>query len=99
MVSDITYIKTEQGNSYLNMITDAYSRKIVGYAIDDNMETVNMIGALKQALKQKVNTGQVTIHHSDRGVQYCSSEYGELTSANNIQLSMTENSDPCLVLK
>src|SRR6185369_12033636 len=84
----------EEGNSYLNMITDAYSRKIVGYAVDDNMETSSMIKALKQAVKQKSNTGQSTIHHSDRGLQYCSQEYGILTSENNIRLSMTENSDP-----
>jgi putative transposase len=93
-VSDITYIKTEEGNSYLNMITDAYSRKIVGYAVDDNMETGNMIKALKQAINQKVNAQLPTIHHSDRGLQYCSQEYGILTTQNNIQLSMTENSDP-----
>lgn len=93
-VSDITYIKTEQGNCYLNMITDAFSRKIVGYALDDNMETENMIEALKMACKQKVNTSIATIHHSDRGLQYCSHEYGEMTLGNNIKRSMTENSDP-----
>jgi len=93
-VSDITYIKTEEGNSYLNMITDAYSRKIVGYAVDDNMETASMIKALEQAVKQKSNPKASTIHHSDRGLQYCSQEYGSLTTRNNIRLSMTENSDP-----
>jgi putative transposase len=51
-VSDITYLQTEKGNCYLNMITDAYSRKIVGYAIADNMETESMIGALKMAASQ-----------------------------------------------
>lgn len=93
-VSDITYIKTEQGNCYLNMITDAFSRKIVGYALDDTMATESMINALKMATDQKVNTPIQTIHHSDRGLQYCSKEYVELTSKNNIKLSMTENSDP-----
>lgn len=93
-VSDITYIKTQEGNSYLNMITDAYSRKIVGYAVEDNMETGSMIKALEQAVKHKVNPNQLTIHHSDRGLQYCSREYGIFTSENNIRLSMTENSDP-----
>ena len=93
-VSDITYLKTEQGNCYLNMITDAYSRKIVGYAVADNMETESMIGALKMAVRQRRPTPTKTIHHSDRGVQYCSKEYGLLTQKNNIRLSMTENGDP-----
>jgi putative transposase len=93
-VSDITYIKTEEGNCYLNMVTDAYSRKIVGYAIDTTMETTSMINALKMATAQKINTKAETIHHSDRGLQYCSREYVRLTAKNNIRLSMTENSDP-----
>lgn len=93
-VSDITYLKTEEGNCYLNMITDAYSRKIVGYAVADNMETENMIGALRMATANKQHRHISTIHHSDRGLQYCSQEYELLTSKNNIKLSMTENSDP-----
>lgn len=93
-VSDITYIKTEHENCYLNMITDAYSRKIVGYAMDNTMQTESMIKALEMATRQKVNPGIQTIHHSDRGLQYCSKEYAELTAQNNIKLSMTENSDP-----
>ena len=93
-VSDITYIKTEEGNCYLNMITDAYSRKVVGYAIDQTMETESMINALKMATSTKANKQIKTIHHSDRGVQYCSKEYAQLTRENNITLSMTENSDP-----
>ena len=93
-VSDITYLKTEQGNCYLNMITDAYSRKIVGYAVADNMETESMIGALKMAVKQRTPNSVATIHHSDRGLQYCSKEYESLTKTNNIRLSMTENGDP-----
>jgi len=93
-VSDITYIKTEKENCYLNMITDAYSRKIVGYAMDNTMQTESMIKALEMAAKQKINPDIRTIHHSDRGLQYCSKEYVELTARNNIKLSMTENSDP-----
>ena len=92
-VSDITYIKTEEGTCYLNMITDAYSRRIVGYAVDETMETESMMKALKMATDQKKHKIR-TIHHSDRGLQYCSKEYAELTRKNNIQLSMTENSDP-----
>jgi transposase InsO family protein len=93
-VSDITYIKTEEGNCYLNMITDAFSRKIVGYAVDHTMETESMIKALKMATSERINMQVQTIHHSDRGLQYCSKEYVEMTSENNIRLSMTENSDP-----
>jgi transposase InsO family protein len=93
-MSDITYIKTEEGNCYLNMITDAYSRKIVGYAIADNMETESMIRALTMAARQKQNKHLSTIHHSDRGLQYCSKEYASVIKENNMQLSMTQNSDP-----
>lgn len=93
-VSDITYIKTQEGNCYLNMVTDAYSRKIVGYAVDDTMETESMIKALQMAIMQRCNPLVETIHHSDRGLQYCSKEYVLHTSLNNIKLSMTENGDP-----
>ena len=93
-VSDITYLKTEQGTCYLNMITDMYSRKIVGYAVEDTMETEKMIQALKMAIAQRDNCFIPTIHHSDRGMQYCSKEYEILTLENKILLSMTENGDP-----
>lgn len=93
-VSDITYVKTQEGNCYLNMITDVFSRKIVGFAVADNMEAETMSGALKMALGQRKNKHKETIHHSDRGLQYCSNEYVQLASQNNIRLSMTENGDP-----
>lgn len=93
-VSDITYIKTKEGNCYLNMVTDAYSRKIMGYAVDNNMETNSMIAALKMAIKQRRSDEQKITHHSDRGVQYCSKEYIELLSCNGIEISMTQNGDP-----
>lgn len=93
-VSDITYIKTNEGNCYLNLITDKYSRKIVGYTIADNMETDSMIEALRMAIANRNPGIEQTIHHSDRGLQYCSKEYEAITSKNNIQLSMTENGDP-----
>lgn len=93
-VSDITYIKTRQGPCYLNMVTDAYSRKIVGYALDSRMETECMIAALKMANSQRQSPTTMTIHHSDRGVQYCSKEYVMFAKTNNICLSMTENGDP-----
>jgi putative transposase len=93
-VSDITYIKTAEGNCYLNMITDAYSRKVVGYAVEDNMATESMIGALRMATKDRKDPQSSTIHHSDRGLQYCSKDYIQMTAKNNIKLSMTENGDP-----
>lgn len=93
-VSDITYIKTHQGNCYLNLVTDAYSRKIVGYSIKDNMETESMIGAYQTALATKKCKDIATIHHSDRGLQYCSREYVQLSIDNGCRISMTENGDP-----
>jgi len=92
-VSDITLIKAEDGYCYLNMVTDAYSRKIVGYAVADNMEAESMIGALKMALSQKQPLA-TPIHHSDRGTQYCCELYVNLMKRNNCIISMTENSDP-----
>ena len=93
-VSDITYLNTEQGNCYLNMITDAYSRKLMGYAISDNMEAQSMVAALQMALAQRKNTNGKLIHHTDRGLQYCSQEYIQLEIINSIEISMTENGDP-----
>lgn len=93
-VSDITCIKTDEGNCYLNMVTDAFSRKIMGYALEGNMEAQSMIKALEMAARQRKNPLLPTIHHSDRGVQYCSKEYVVLAANKNIRLSMTENGDP-----
>jgi putative transposase len=93
-VSDITYIKTEEGNCYLSMITDAYSRKIMGYSVADNMEASTVAQALKMAIKNRIYTNKKLIHHSDRGLQYCSSEYVLIADANQIKMSMTEQSDP-----
>lgn len=92
-VSDITYIKTDQGNCYLNMVTDAFSRKIMGYAIDDNMEASTMKQAFEMAIKGRKFKGRL-IHHSDRGLQYCSREYISMADRNGILISMTENGDP-----
>lgn len=93
-VSDITYIKTEEGNCYLNMVTDAYSRKIMGYAIADSMDTEAMIKAFEMGLKNRKYPDQRLIHHSDRGLQYCSKEYITLSKENMVLTSMTEQSDP-----
>ena len=92
-VSDITYLKTEEGNCYLTMVTDAYSRKIMGYSIADNMEASTVAKALQMAIKNRSFNTKL-IHHSDRGLQYCSSEYVTLAQSAAISMSMTEQSDP-----
>ena len=93
-VSDITYIETSQGFAYLFLITDAYSRKIIGWNISKNLKAVNAVAALNKALIQLPVDVKNTIHHSDRGVQYCSQEYVKILKKNSFGISMTENSDP-----
>lgn len=93
-VSDITYVKTQEGTCYINLVTDAFSRKIMGYAIADNMETGSMIAAYRSALANRTDVNSRPIHHSDRGVQYCSRDYIELSLASGCPVSMTENGDP-----
>jgi putative transposase len=92
-VSDITYITTTEGFGYLSIITDAYSRKIVGYYLSKNLAAEGCVEALKMAVKQLTNDKGL-IHHSDRGCQYCSAEYVEQLAEKNIAISMTQNSDP-----
>ena len=91
-VADITYLPTRSGDSYLSLITDAYSRKIVGYQVDDNMRTQSVKKAFTQALKQK-STDEKLVHHSDRGIQYCSEEYQKIHKKYDVQCSMTDGYD------
>lgn len=77
MVTDITYIKTDQGHAYLALATDPYSKKIMGYAIEDNMKVAMVKNALKMARKNSIFNIKDTIHHSDRGIQYCCPDYSE----------------------
>jgi len=93
-VSDITYVETASGFVYLNLITDAYSRKIVGWAVGKTLEAKYTVQALQMALKQVPRGTEGLIHHSDRGVQYCCSDYVKVLNKNHIQISMTENGDP-----
>jgi putative transposase len=93
-VSDITYIKTEKGFLYLYLITDAYSRKIIGWQLSDNLESDNAILALYMAISQLPAECKEVIHHSDRGIQYCSIKYVKVLQAQGIRISMTENGDP-----
>lgn len=91
-VSDITYIRTKIGFGYLSLVTDAYSRKIVGYYLSENLEAKGCVSALKMAMKANPERGGL-IHHSDRGTQYYSAEYMK-TMGKDISISMTEKSDP-----
>jgi len=88
-VSDVTYIRTLEGFCYLSLITDKYSRKIVGYALSMSLSIEGCLEALRMALKDLNKTEQL-IHHSDRGIQYCSKDYVDLLSENNVRISMTE---------
>lgn len=89
-VSDITYIRTNKGFCYLALITDMHSRKIVGYDLSDSLEMTGCVRALKKALKQSGKRSP-QIHHSDRGIQYCSNVYTQILKRNNISISMTED--------
>ena len=93
-VSDITYIGKRDNPFYLSLITDAYSKKIVGYNVSDNLNTESSLAALRLAIKQRKNKELPLIHHSDRGLQYCANEYQKMLNKNEIKPSMTQNSDP-----
>lgn len=92
-VSDITYIRTTMGFAYLSLITDAYSKKIVGWSLWPNLSSEGALNALKMAISNEgVKNG--LIHHSDRGIQYCCNDYVNYLNGTNIAISMTENGDP-----
>jgi transposase InsO family protein len=92
-VSDITYIHLHNGFAYLSLITDAYSRKIVGFYLCENLSARGCVLALRMALKNNPLRDKL-FHHSDRGLQYCSADYVKLLQDNNIRISMTQNGDP-----
>lgn len=93
-VSDITFIRLNNQWGYLSLITDAYSRKIMGYCFRTDMSAQGCVEALQMAIANRQYPDLPLIHHSDRGSQYCSSLYIELLVSNNIAISMTENGDP-----
>jgi putative transposase len=86
-VSDITYLRTQEGFCYLALITDAYSRKIVGFDVSDSLELYGCMRALKSAF-QSVDNLTDLVHHSDRGIQYCSGQYTSLLKQRGIKISM-----------
>ena len=91
-VSDITYVKSREKTHYLTLITDAYSRKIMGFKLSNNMSTENVVQALEMAIKNKITNNQ-TIHHSDRGLQYCSQLYQDKLRNAGMFPSMTDGYD------
>lgn len=93
-VSDITYIKTRQDYLYLFLITDAYSKKILGYCLARDLSSRHAVKALQDALHLLGKPIKGLIHHSDRGLQYCCKEYVNLLQDYTIKISMTENGDP-----
>jgi transposase InsO family protein len=92
-VADITYLRTRDKTYYLHLITDAYSKKIVGYNLSDNLMATSTLEALKMAVGNR-KYDNCLIHHSDRGLQYCSREYTQYLFQSNISVSMTQSYDP-----
>jgi putative transposase len=93
-VSDMTYIRVQNQWGYLSLITDAFSRKIMGYCFRLDMLALGCLGALQMALDRRSYSGQTLIHHSDRGAQYCCKDYVEVLQGEQILISMTERGDP-----
>jgi transposase InsO family protein len=93
-VSDITYIKLASQHAYLALVTDAYSKKVMGYKIDTNMKVKLVKDALEMAVNNRIYKHQNTIHHSDRGIQYCCPDFADFAKAKKMTLSTTQNSSP-----
>ena len=92
-VADITYLLCNDRHCYLHLVTDAYSKKIVGFELADNMQGETTLKALKMAISGRAYSSPL-VHHSDRGLQYCSKDYVQELKDANIGISMTEQSDP-----
>ena len=91
-MADITYLPTRDGVAYLSLVTDAYSRKIVGHHVHDTLQTIGVEQAFRMALKHR-QTQQPLVHHSDRGIQYCSQAYQQLHARHGVRCSMTDGYD------
>jgi putative transposase len=91
-VSDITYIETKEQTVYLSLVTDAFSRKIVGHHVHDSLHAESVVMAYKNALKERMYDHSLT-HHSDRGIQYCSSLYQRIHQLHEVKCSMTDGYD------
>ena len=93
-VSDITYIRSGQKFLYLFLITDMYSKKILGYRLARSLDSIHAVNSLQDAIKNSSKPITGLIHHSDRGIQYCSKDYIKVLDKHNIKISMTEKGDP-----
>lgn len=91
-VSDITYVETKERVGYLSLVTDRVSRKIMGHHLSEDLRTEGVLQALQMAIRQR-QTDRELIHHSDRGVQYCSAMYQDKLAKHGILTSMTEGGD------
>ena len=93
-VSDITYVGNRQNPMYLALVTDAYSKQIMGHDLSNSLDVSGSVRALKMAVKKRKYKNNMVTHHSDRGLQYCSDEYQDLLKRSKINCSMTESYDP-----
>ena len=93
-VSDITYVGNRQNPMYLALVTDAYSKQIMGHDLSNSLDVSGSLRALKMAVKKRKYKNNIVTHHSDRGLQYCSNEYQNLLKRFKINCSMTESYDP-----
>jgi len=94
VVCDITYLKADQIHAYLALVTDPYSKKIMGYCVDDNMRVDLVKQALKMAYRNMIFGHDEVIHHSDRGIQYCCPDYSGFAEKMHFKLSTTQQYDP-----
>jgi putative transposase len=93
-VSDITYVGNRQNPMYLALVTDAYSKQIMGHDLSNSLDVSGSLRALKMAVKKRKYKNNIVTHHSDRGLQYCSNEYQDLLKRSKMYCSMTESYDP-----
>jgi len=93
-VSDITYLSLPDGFCYLNLVTDAYSHRIMGYCLYPTLGAKGTLKALRMALHKRTSPDLTLVHHSDRGTQYCCTEYVRLLTATHISISMAKSENP-----
>lgn len=93
-VSDITYLSTKEEAIYLHLVSDAYSKRIMGHTVSRDLKAESTLKALQQALKRRIYARRELLHHSDRGLQYCSKLYVDELVRNNCQISMTQDGSP-----
>jgi putative transposase len=93
-VADITYLSTEEQTMYLHLVTDAYSKQIMGYTLSNDLKAESTQKALQMAFKNRMYPDKPLLHHSDRGLQYCSQTYIKELNAHHCQISMTQDGSP-----